>query len=291
MRRLPVPQVKACDVFASAIGAFHDSGLLARFTAAQAVIVSEETQYARLAQAGRLDLVQASASVNSDLSVDEMKELYRKGMSSASGPARPFYDKLVTAAPHGTCPLCGQGRVRTLDHYLPQSKYPALVVTPINLIPACRDCNTAKLNKAPTTAGEQTMHPYFDDFTSVRWLRAKVAESDPPVILYETRLPEGWPPVIAERLRRHMATFKLATTFTLYAGEQMSEIAGELQLLHSTGGADAVRQELQTRAGKREQTHRNSWQTAMYFGLAESEWFCTQGLFLLKPTAVTTMAA
>lgn len=291
MRRLSVPRFNACEIYASASCAFADAGFHARLAAARTAIVDEEAHYSCLARAGRLDLVQHSETVNADLSVAEMRDLYKKGMSSAGGPARPFYDRLMNAAPHGTCPLCGQGKVRNLDHHLPQSKYPALVVTPINLVPSCRDCNSAKLSKAPTAIGEQTIHPYFDDFTGARWLHAIVAESDPPVLLYEVRLPEGWSQITGDRLRRHMAVFKLAASFTLYAGEELSQIAAELQDLHGKGGPSAVQQELQTRAENRERIHRNSWQTAMYSGLAGSEWFCTDGLFLLRPTAVAAIAA
>ena len=295
MRRLPVPQFNASDVYTCAIRAFDDASLRVRLQGALTVVLNEEAQYRCLAQSGRLDLVKRSETVTADpvghLSVAEMKELYKKGMSSASGSARSFYDKLMAEVPHETCPLCGQGKVRNLDHHLPQSQYPSLVVTPINLVPSCRDCNAAKLSTVPKAIGEQTIHPYFDDVTGARWLHAIVAESDPPVILYEVRLPEGWSQVTGDRLRRHMTVFKLAAFFTLYAGEELSQIAPELEDLHGKGGPSAVRQELLTMAHNRELIHRNSWQTAMYFGVAESEWFCADGLYLLRPTRRTVIAA
>jgi hypothetical protein len=225
---------------------------------ARATVVNEEACYRHLAQQGRLDLVSQSETVNADLSLNEMKSLYLKGMSSIAGPARRFYDSLINTAPHGTCPLCGQGKVRNLDHHLPQSRYPALVVTPINLIPSCRDCNLAKTRKVPGTIGEQTIHPYFDDFTKERWLYANVVIGSPPVLLYEVRLPKGWSENTGDRLRHHMTVFKLAQTFTLLAGEELSQIAPELLNLHRAGGADAILQELQARAINRERTHRNS---------------------------------
>ena len=104
MRRLPVPQLEARAVYTSAADAFDDAELHARYLAAQTAILSEERCYASLARVGRLDQVRQSQTVNSTLSVADMKDLYKKGMSSASGPARPFYDSLMSAAPHGTCP-------------------------------------------------------------------------------------------------------------------------------------------------------------------------------------------
>jgi 5-methylcytosine-specific restriction endonuclease McrA len=291
MRRLPIPHIAVGDIYMSVVGVFDEPNLCARLVAARATIVNEEERYNHLARAGQLDQILQSESVNANLSVAEMKELYTKGMTSRNGPARSVYDQLINAGPHGTCPLCGQGKVRTLDHHLPQSKYPSLVITPINLVPACRDCNTAKLNKAPMVPGEQTIHPYFDDFTTARWLHAAVVQNDPPALMYEVCLPEGWPQTVGERLRRHMTVFKLSEAFTLYAAEELSQIAAELRDLHGKGGPAAVQTELHTRALNRERTHRNSWQTAMYYGLAQSLWFHTNGLFLLRPTPTMAVAA
>jgi hypothetical protein len=288
MRRLPVPQLETYEVYDAAADAFEDNNLRARLIGAQNEIVMEERRYRDLAITGQLYLLQKSDTVVAGVSAAEMKELYKKGMSSAIGPARPFYDALMNGAPHGTCPLCGQGKVRNLDHYLPQSKFASLVVTPINLVPACRDCNVAKSSKTPTTTEEQTLNPYFDDFTNRRWLCASVVKNNPPVVLYDVCPPSDWMPSTGDRLRRHMDVFKLAATFTLYAGEELSQIAQELQYLHGIGGPTAVQEELRERAGNHEQTHRNSWQTAMYFALSESMWFCTDGLFLLRSISSLT---
>jgi hypothetical protein len=88
-----------------------------------------------------------------------------------------------------------------------------------------------------------------------------------------------------------MSVLKLFETFTVYAGEEILQVAPELQDLHCRGGTNAVQLELHTRAESRERTHRNSWQTAMYYGLAQSEWFCKDGLFLLVPTPTMAIAA
>jgi len=292
MRRLPLPSMAVCDVYTAALIAFgNNADFHARLVSAQPEVLNEEASYKRLARAGRLDLVKQSKTVNMNLSVADMKDFYKYGMSSFNGPARIYYDQLKNAAPHGTCPLCGQGKVHNLDHHLPQSKYPTLVVTPANLVPACRDCNAAKLAKSPMAVGEQTIHPYFDDFTGARWLHAEISISNPPAVLFSVKLPDGWPIDVEARLRQHIKVFKLNAAFTLYASEELSQIASELQWLHKKGGSNCVREELRARAQKREESHRNSWQTAMYYGLAASDWFCEEGLFLLKPTPFLGIAA
>lgn len=49
-----------------------------------------------------------------------------------------------------------------IDHFLPKSLYPEMVVTLCNLIPACKQCNTIKSRIDPT--GDRAMiHPFKDN--------------------------------------------------------------------------------------------------------------------------------
>jgi hypothetical protein len=51
------------------------------------------------------------------------------------------YDKF--SAPGRRCP------VNVLDHYLPKRPHGVPTIVPKNLVPCCRDCNTAKMDEAP----------------------------------------------------------------------------------------------------------------------------------------------
>ena len=90
--------------------------------------------------------------------------------------ARKYYDKLLSLAPLNRCPYCGIGQVSTLDHYLPKTKFLIFSVLPYNLVASCKDCNTGKLDSYATTQNKQTLHPYYDDFTSEQWLYARVLQ-------------------------------------------------------------------------------------------------------------------
>jgi len=73
------------------------------------------------------------------------------------------------------CPVCDgtwmektiTGHVGSIDHFLPRSKYPALSVHPLNLLPVCVVCNEKiKQGKDPLSEGRQrtladTFHPYY----------------------------------------------------------------------------------------------------------------------------------
>jgi 5-methylcytosine-specific restriction endonuclease McrA len=48
-----------------------------------------------------------------------------------------------------SCPYCGFGELKDLDHYLPRSIFGELAIYPNNLIPSCGPCNNAKRKIVP----------------------------------------------------------------------------------------------------------------------------------------------
>ncbi len=56
------------------------------------------------------------------------------------------------------CPLCGIGEPAQLDHLFPQSKYGALAVCRLNLVPECGVCNQYKSSSEP----DNFLHPYYN---------------------------------------------------------------------------------------------------------------------------------
>lgn len=64
----------------------------------------------------------------------------------------------------GSCPYCGQIlALRTLDHFLPQDKYPDFAVLRGNLVPICDSCNGSKGSRVTDGQGNRlVMHPYAD---------------------------------------------------------------------------------------------------------------------------------
>lgn len=75
------------------------------------------------------------------------------------------------------CPFCHLAKPTTLEHSFPQSTYPRLAVEPLNLVPACRDCNGERL----VGHGSITISPYFDAWAvTVPWLAAKVLDPAHP---------------------------------------------------------------------------------------------------------------
>jgi hypothetical protein len=208
--------------------------------------------------------------------------LYKDQMSARGGAARAYYDLIRNSAPNGKCPLCGVGIVRTLDHHLPKSKYPDLSVCPYNLVPSCDFCQAGKLAKHPTTAGEQTLHPYYDDFGAEQWIFATLSTVGNPVLQFHVAAPLGWPPVDKQRVQRHFEVLKLALVYTSNANDDLSMMRGQLAGLAAAGGAAAVQAHL---AGERDRwvNRLNSWQHVAYQTLATDAWFSGGG-YLNIPT-------
>ncbi len=179
MRPLVKPQITAAQAYAACCGGVADADLRARLQLNSDLIDATEGLYDQHASASSLHLIARHPSLPNNISIQDMKDLYKFQMSAENGGGRAIYNALRNSAPNKKCPLCGIGIVYTLDHHLPQSKYPDLPVTPINLVPACADCNKAKLAKFPSVASRQTIHPYYDNYTAERWISITVHQGPP----------------------------------------------------------------------------------------------------------------
>lgn len=220
--------------------------------------------------------------VTGNVTKKELKDVYAQHMVGENKPARTIYDALTLLAPQNICPFCGIGQVDTLDHYLPKAKFPLLSVLPKNLIPACSPCNKAKTTGVALTKGEQCLHPYFDRGAvyDERWLYAEVIKYYPVVIKYYVESPNNWSSVQRSRINSHFCDFKLAKKFSIQAASELSNLRTVLISDFKNGGVEAVKAELTKRHKAALENRINSWDTALYEVLAESDWYCSIGFCL-----------
>jgi hypothetical protein len=176
----------------------------------------------------------------------ELKDVYSSHMVERAKPARAIYDSLLSQAPLGRCPFCGFGHASTLDHYLPKAKYPQFSILPFNLVPSCKDCNTSKGTAIASIAEEQSLHPYFDhqDFINDQWLYAEVIQMTPATIRFFVKAPEHWDDISKIRVQSHFNAFKLASRYSLEAGDQLACLRYSLIYSHQLWGLDGIRQHL-----------------------------------------------
>jgi 5-methylcytosine-specific restriction endonuclease McrA len=277
MFKLDLPQLDAGDVFATCISRIRDRDLRQRMNDISDVIAEASGEFADAAAQNRLYLIAADVMVGGLVTGPEMEAVYTQRMAKKAAPGREIYDELITSAPQGRCPLCGHRTVSTLDHHLPKAHYPALAVAPLNLVPACSDCNKLKLASLPTNASEETLHPYFDDIEHDRWLHAEVLDSNPAAVRFFVEAPDNWTAVLTARVVLHFRTLGLGTLYSSGAADELLNIRHQLRKLHEAGGAQLVKLELQERAESCRDARLNGWRTATFEAFSNSVWFCDGG--------------
>lgn len=282
MRYLPLPTDEtshayvARDVFNTCVSMVRDTALKAELEAIKAEIQKAANAYDANAAAKKLYLIPRKGKVRK-VDGDELVKVYTLRMVPKKAKGRPIYDRILSSPVNGRCPFCGIGTVNTLDHFLPKTHFPVFSVMPNNLVPACTWCQGEKLEYFATTAGEQLLHPYFDNFDQDIWLAADVVVGSPAAFRYYTSPPANWPQDDKERVASHLKKLNLAFLFSSNAGSRLTEIKGRLAKLHDAGGSNAVRAHLGEELASSEEDHKNSWVTAMYRAAIASDWFCDGG--------------
>ncbi|MCT7312089.1 hypothetical protein N5J06_14085 [Ralstonia sp. CHL-2022] len=276
MINLPKPKLKAEKVFADCISKIKNADLKERMGDVAEAITAASGEYERLAARTRLHELGRDQPLGA-VTIAEMEAVYTNRMAKKKAPGRYAYDEIFNSSPNARCPLCGHRKVSTLDHHLPKSHYPAFPVAPINLVPACTDCNKAKLASIPVSADSQALHPYFDNINDKRWLYGKVLEVTPVVIEFRVIKPEEWSDVLSSRVDLHFNRLGLGPLYSAEAVDELENIRHQLISLHGIGGAELVRSEMIDRAASARKYRLNGWRTATFEAFAASEWFCDGG--------------
>ncbi|SJL83947.1 HNH endonuclease [Vibrio palustris] len=274
MKKLTRPNDDAVVVFEACIDRVRNADLKHRLQSCSVEVGEASAEFDQKASVAELHTIEAKESVANVVSVDEMKKVYTDRMAKKLAPGRVYYDKLMSLPEHGRCPLCSQRVVSTLDHHLPKAHYPSLAVSPLNLIPACQDCNKIKSEDIPLNSEKETLHPYYDDVEGFLWVKAKLTESVPVVVEFYVEPPDDCDDVLIERLKHHFITFDLAALYSSHAAEELANIEFIARKIFEDSGSIELREYLSDMADSRKQVSINSWQAAFYTCLYESNWFC-----------------
>ncbi|MFD3729662.1 HNH endonuclease [Streptomyces sp. NPDC058671] len=238
-------------------------------------VEAASARYRQAAQHGTLHELESREFTVPGLAPDDLvRWAYENGMVGSNG-GRVVYEQILGAAPDERCPLCGHGIVRTLDHFLPKRMFPALCVDPLNLVPACADCNHLKGERVPTEAETTLLHPYLDRIDDDSWLDAQVVHNSPSWVNFFVSPPPGWTDVLVERTRYHFTLFGLARVFAVQANRTVSNIRYQLTAMLATGGSDMVRAYLEDEAETRLADRPNGWEGVTYQALAHDDVFCS----------------
>ena len=277
MQSLQQPGHSARSAYTTCIGRVRNPGLAARVGAATPTVVNASVSFDRAAARGSLHQIQPAAIVGPDITAEEMGKVYTQRMAKNGAPGRDIYDEIFASSPQGRCPLCAQRSVTTLDHHLPKAHYPALAVAPLNLVPACSDCNKAKLDAMPTCAEEVALHPYYDDLGDDVWLVARVMETQPTALRFTIAAPAAWDAILTARVANHFRGLGLARLYASEAAEELINVRHQLLTITASDGVDGVQSELERRAASCEGGRPNGGRAAAYRAWCQSQWFCAGG--------------
>lgn len=277
MRVVVKPDLIARDVYETCISRVRNRALKENFRQISNAIEVADREYQERSEEKNWFLIESSDGVDGVVSKAEMEKVYTQRLVGKKAPGRTLYDRVKNSAPNGICPLCGQRTVSTLDHFLPKAYFSLLVVLPMNLTPACSECNKAKSDKVPDRESEQTLHPYYDDVTGEQWLFAEVKETAPGSIRFYTSDVDVYDEVLNERIRYHYRELDLGGLYMSNANSTVTEIQFRLKKLHEKGGKNAVKSYLREEEESRRKNHVNSWNTAAYQAMMNSDWFCDGG--------------
>lgn len=276
MWRVERPAMDAGETFTTCISRVRDPDMKRRMLAILPDIVAAAADYVDKAENGGLHLI-PETNVIGAVPGSEMVKTYDIRMAKKDQPGRPIYDQLKLLPENDRCPFCDHRNISTLDHILPKTHYPIFAVTPVNLVGCCADCNRVKLDAVPTSPSDMVLHPYFDEVTDRQWLVANVVERIPAALTFHVIEVDEWDDVLNARIAHQFDLLGLAHLYSSQAARETTDIRQNLQRHFDSGGPNAVRIELEYQWRSRQANRINSWQTATYEALAESDWFCDRG--------------
>lgn len=279
MRKIDKPEIRVREVVIDCITNMTDLILKDLVEKALDILEEAENDYDRHKAINTLYEITRNTQISPEVNRKVLKSIYSDRMVNKSNAARKYYDQLLISAPSGRCPQCGVRIATTLDHNLPKSKYALLATSPLNLIPSCSDCNKGKLVSYPTSAEQETIHPYYDNIENEQWLVCQVLSVNPLLLQFHSR-PDGHLNVtLRNRIINHFNSFDLNKLYTTHAVEEFENNKGYFTNLFEVGGRDNLESHIEESYQSRKAVNINSWQTAFYLGLLNSVDFCN-GNFL-----------
>ena len=199
-----------------------------------------------------------------DEDADKILKVYRDKFAKQGSIGRKYYEAIKLNA-NGHCPICGSGKLKNLDHFLPKSLYPLLCITPSNLIPTCRDCNMDKSDYFNTNYYLLPLNPYFDKMDDI-WLTCSIQYKTDNTydIIYRNGYDQSFNKYLWQKYETHIQVFDLNTTFSSRACEEMENCKAQYKKLLDICGKAEVCEALTDHRKSCEYNDKNSWASALY---------------------------
>jgi len=270
MRALSAPKVEADLLYRKISRARKPSKTRARLAQAERLVLQAYASYdGSTATVCGLGHVATQPATEADL---------RGNYRYLTQSAKDVRAEILRGSPDGRCPLCDQGRVATLDHYLPQTVFPEFAILPVNLIPACADCNRTKAAAYEEAGAGLFLHAYLDAVpTEERFLFANTGVAAGAfTVSFHVEPPGSVARDLQQRIRTHFARLGLAAYYRAEGINELTERGGCIKELVD-GGATVedvgsyLRREADSVANAR---GRNYWRYALLEAAAASAEIC-----------------
>lgn len=279
MKKLPRPAFSAKSAYLTCISSVVQCALKDRLSSATEAVVNSSKDFDAAAKIQQLHQILPHDLTGMHASKKDLINVYKERMLDKNSPGRTIYERILNSPPNKRCPLCGHREVSTIDHYLDKGSFPLLSVAPLNLVPACKDCNYVKLSFHPASSDEETLHPYYDETDDELWLEAIIIETVPIGVVYGVVRPNSWPPLKFNRVKHHFELFNLGPLYESNAATELSNIQYEKTNLYRSSGTKELAASLRDSKESREKISLNSWQSALYRALAINSWYLLGGAF------------
>ncbi|MEU5323654.1 HNH endonuclease signature motif containing protein [Streptomyces sp. NPDC021056] len=276
MWHLDPPNITARDSYVTCVSSTQEAERRQLLLDATDAVTNAGDRFRVAAAAQTLhDLAESQFTVPGIGNRDAVKWAYTNGMRTEAGSV--IYDQLMDAPEDERCPMCGYGEVYQLDHVMPKVKFPALCVDPLNLVPACSNCNHIKGQVSPRSIETTPLHPYLDQIDHETWLDAAVIAGSQGELTYFITPPPTWDNTLMERVKYHFGLFKLGKRYGNQANRTLKNIRSNLQQQLESAGETAVRNYLIEESGSRLANDLNGWDGVAYRVWAGHDGFCRGG--------------
>lgn len=281
MKKLDIPNYGSIKLFDESVFGINDVPLRQIFVNNKPHIVTANEEFDVEAQTQTLCNLPRAAHGNPDaiivgnLSKARLMALYEEHVVKSKGDARKIYDDILVRA-CGKCPYCGGiGEAKTLDHYLPKARFPSYSVLPVNLVPACRDCNTGMGSSFPTEPSLQPIHPYLDAsyFFDEKWITANISREVPIVVNFYVSPPVGWNNNDKRRVEQHFQDCDLENRYRLQVWDELAPLISQRKDTLKGLDLNQFRAHLLVTANEPSLLI-NGWKRTLYHALAVTDWFC-----------------
>ncbi|TBL14513.1 hypothetical protein EYB35_08380 [Bacillus paranthracis] len=211
----------------------------------------------------------------------DMEKVYTNFFVDSPGSTkigRRVYESILSNTYHNLCPYCSHRDVKTVDHYLPKTKFVSFAVTPYNLLPCCSDCNKDKLDNYVLEEDGMLIHPYFDDISSESWLKCEVVDNTWPITFSYTVSDSVFDVKLRSRIKFQ---FELLNLSKLYADNARREFNSRLKSLvkeYNSNPENKAIDFINNNIESYKDENLNSWQTKMFEALKNSDWFIETAL-------------